>query len=51
MVMPDREMLPDPRRGRLRRWREAVPDVVPMVVNGRLMLVPRYMLRAFQRSM
>ncbi len=51
MAMSDRDVMREDRRGRRSRWREVEPDVVPLVVNGRIMLVPRYLLRAFQRSM
>ncbi|MFI7708558.1 50S ribosomal protein L32 [Nonomuraea sp. NPDC049480] len=51
MAVPKRKTSRSNTRHRRSQWKAAVPDLVPITVNGRELLVPRPLVRAYQRGL
>ncbi|WP_188196275.1 50S ribosomal protein L32 [Nonomuraea sp. SYSU D8015] len=51
MAVPKRKTSRSNTRHRRSQWKAAVPDLVPITVNGRELLVPRPLFRAYQRGL
>lgn len=51
MAVPKRKMSRSNTRSRRARWRANPPDLVPLTLNGRTRLVPRRLLRAYERGL
>ncbi|MEV1170884.1 50S ribosomal protein L32 [Nonomuraea sp. NPDC049784] len=51
MAVPKRKTSRSNTRHRRRQWKATVPDLVPITVNGRRLLVPRRLVRAYQRGL
>ncbi|MEU0568948.1 50S ribosomal protein L32 [Nonomuraea sp. NPDC005983] len=51
MAVPKRRTSRSNTRHRRSQWKAAVPDLVPITVNGRDLLVPRRLVRAYQRGL
>ncbi|MEV0390399.1 50S ribosomal protein L32 [Nonomuraea sp. NPDC050643] len=51
MAVPKRRTSRADTRHRRSRWRATAPDLVPIVVDGRELLVPRPLVRAYQRGL
>ena len=49
MAVPKRKMSRSNTRSRRAQWKAAVPDLVPIVVDGERKLVPRKLIKHFQR--
>ncbi|MGV9309809.1 MULTISPECIES: 50S ribosomal protein L32 [unclassified Nonomuraea] len=51
MAVPKRKTSRANTRHRRSQWKASAPDLVPIVVNGRQVLVPRRLVRAYQRGL
>ncbi|MET9340407.1 50S ribosomal protein L32 [Nonomuraea sp. NPDC003804] len=51
MAVPKRKTSRANTRHRRSQWKVSAPDLVPIVVNGRQVLVPRRLVRAYQRGL
>ncbi|MGW6504064.1 50S ribosomal protein L32 [Nonomuraea angiospora] len=51
MAVPKRRTSRSNTRHRRSQWKAAVPDLVPIIVNGREFRVPRRLVRAYQRGL
>ncbi|WP_405055762.1 50S ribosomal protein L32 [Kribbella sp. NBC_01505] len=51
MAVPKRKMSRSNTRSRRAQWKAAPVDLVPIVVNGKPMRVPRRLVRAYQRGL
>ncbi|MGK5530068.1 50S ribosomal protein L32 [Streptomyces sp. URMC 129] len=51
MAVPKRKMSRSNTRHRRAQWKAAVPDLVPIVIDGREHRVPRALVRAYQRGL
>ncbi|TDD18418.1 50S ribosomal protein L32 [Nonomuraea diastatica] len=51
MAVPKRKTSRSNTRHRRSQWKAAVPDLVPITGNGRELLVPRRLVRAYQRGL
>ncbi|MGI5286407.1 50S ribosomal protein L32 [Nonomuraea polychroma] len=51
MAVPKRKTSRSNTRHRRSQWKATVPDLVPITVNGRELLVPRRLVRAYQRGL
>ncbi|MFE0153473.1 50S ribosomal protein L32 [Nonomuraea sp. NPDC059007] len=51
MAVPKRKMSRANTRHRRAQWKASVPDLVPIVVAGRELRVPRRLVRAHQRGL
>ncbi len=51
VAVPKRKTSRSNTRHRRSQWKAAVPDLVPITVNGRELLVPRPLFRAYQRGL
>ncbi|WP_436493610.1 50S ribosomal protein L32 [Actinokineospora sp. HUAS TT18] len=52
MAVPKRKLSRSNTRARRSQWKAAVPDLVPVrTPDGRELLVPRYLVRAYQRGL
>ncbi|TMR10284.1 50S ribosomal protein L32 [Nonomuraea turkmeniaca] len=51
MAVPKRRTSRSNTRHRRSQWKAAAPDLVPITVNGRQLLVPRRLVRAYQRGL
>lgn len=51
MAVPKRRMSRSNTRSRRSQWKAAVPDLVPIRINGREYRVPRRLVRAYQRGL
>jgi large subunit ribosomal protein L32 len=51
MAVPKRKTSRSNTRHRRSQWKASVPDLVPISVNGRELLVPRRLVRAYQRGL
>ncbi|WP_129843469.1 50S ribosomal protein L32 [Streptomyces sp. RFCAC02] len=51
MAVPKRRMSRSNTRHRRAQWKATPPDLVPIVVDGRRHLVPRSLVRAYQRGL
>lgn len=51
MAVPKRKTSRSNTRHRRSQWKATVPDLVPLTVNGRELLVPRRLVRAYQRGL
>ncbi|MGI5287784.1 50S ribosomal protein L32 [Nonomuraea polychroma] len=51
MAVPRRKTSRSNTRHRRSQWKAAVPDLVPITVNGRQVLVPRSLIRAYHRGL
>ncbi|MEQ0563287.1 50S ribosomal protein L32 [Amycolatopsis sp. NEAU-NG30] len=49
MAVPKRKMSRSNTRSRRSQWKAAVPDLVPIKVDGETKLVPRRLIKHFQR--
>ncbi|WP_037368350.1 50S ribosomal protein L32 [Amycolatopsis orientalis] len=49
MAVPKRKMSRSNTRARRSQWKAAAPDLVPIVVDGERKLVPRKLIKHFQR--
>jgi large subunit ribosomal protein L32 len=49
MAVPKRKMSRSNTRSRRSQWKAAVPDLVPIKVDGKIMRVPRKLIKHFQR--
>lgn len=49
MAVPKRKTSRSNTRSRRAQWKATPPDLVPIVVDGKRMLVPRHLIRHFQR--
>jgi large subunit ribosomal protein L32 len=50
MAVPKRRTSRSNTRTRRARWKASPPELVPVVINGRRHLVPRRLIRAYQRG-
>jgi large subunit ribosomal protein L32 len=50
MAVPKRRTSRSRTRSRRAQWRATPPDLVPVVIAGRRHLVPRRLVRAYQRG-
>lgn len=50
MAVPKRKMSRSNTRHRRSQWKAPAPDLVPIEVDGKRKLVPRALIRHFQRS-
>lgn len=50
MAVPKRRMSRSNTRSRRSQWKATAPDLVPVVVDGRRRMVPRRLVRAYQRG-
>lgn len=50
MAVPKRRTSRSNTRTRRARWKATPPDLVPIVIAGRRQLVPRRLVRAYQRG-
>jgi large subunit ribosomal protein L32 len=50
MAVPKRKMSRSNTRHRRSQWKATVPDLVPVVVNGKRLLVPRKLVPAYRRG-
>ncbi|RAY12911.1 50S ribosomal protein L32 [Actinomadura craniellae] len=48
MAVPKRKMSRSNTRKRRAQWKASRPDLVPITVDGKRTLVPRYLVRAYQ---
>jgi large subunit ribosomal protein L32 len=51
VAVPKRRTSRSNTRHRRSQWKAAVPDLVPITVNGRELRVPRRLVRAYQRGL
>lgn len=51
MAVPKRRMSRSNTRHRRAQWQASTPDLVPIVLDGRRHLVPRNLVRAYQRGL
>ncbi|MGP3969968.1 50S ribosomal protein L32 [Streptomyces sp. 6N223] len=51
MAVPKRRMSRSNTRHRRAQWKATTPDLVPITVDGRRHLVPRRLVRAYQRGL
>jgi large subunit ribosomal protein L32 len=51
MAVPKRRMSRSNTRHRRARWKAAPPDLVPLVVEGKEVLVPRRLVPAYRRGL
>ncbi|TMR20742.1 50S ribosomal protein L32 [Nonomuraea turkmeniaca] len=51
MAVPKRKTSRSNTRHRRSQWKATAPDLVPITVNGRQLLVPRPLVRAYQRGL
>ncbi|GIH23535.1 50S ribosomal protein L32-2 [Acrocarpospora phusangensis] len=51
MAVPKRRTSRSNTRHRRAQWKATVPDLVPITVGGRELLVPRRLVRAYQRGL
>lgn len=51
MAVPKRRTSRSNTRSRRSQWKATVPDLVPIVVDSRRLLVPRRLVRAYQRGL
>ncbi len=51
VAVPKRRTSRSNTRHRRSQWKAAVPELVPITVNGRDLLVPRRLIRAYQRGL
>ncbi|GAA0686941.1 50S ribosomal protein L32 [Kitasatospora atroaurantiaca] len=51
MAVPKRKMSRSNTRHRRSQWKAAAPQLVPITVDGREHLVPRHLVRAYQRGL
>ena len=51
MAVPKRKTSRSNTRHRRSQWKAATPDLVPITLGGRELLVPRYLVRACQRGL
>jgi large subunit ribosomal protein L32 len=51
MAVPKRKTSRANTRHRRSQWKATPPDLVPITVNGRELLVPRPLIRAYQRGL
>jgi large subunit ribosomal protein L32 len=51
MAVPKRRMSRSNTRHRRAQWKAAAPELVPIVVAGRRVLVPRRLVRAYERGL
>ncbi|GGK83663.1 50S ribosomal protein L32-2 [Planomonospora parontospora subsp. parontospora] len=51
MAVPKRRMSRSNTRHRRSRWKTTAPDLVPIIVDGREVLVPRRLVRAYRRGL
>ncbi|TDE56542.1 50S ribosomal protein L32 [Nonomuraea mesophila] len=51
MAVPKRRTSRSHTRHRRSQWKAAAPDLVPITVDGRKLLVPRRLVRAYQRGL
>jgi large subunit ribosomal protein L32 len=49
MAVPKRKMSRSNTRSRRSQWKAAVPDLVPIKVDGKEILVPRKLIKHFQQ--
>lgn len=50
MAVPKRRTSRSNTRHRRARWKATAPELVPIVVDGRRILVPRHLIPAYQRG-
>ena len=51
MAVPQRRTSRSNTRRRRAQWKATPPDLVPVTVGGRRLLVPRRLVRAYQRGL
>ncbi|WP_214369408.1 50S ribosomal protein L32 [Pseudonocardia sp. H11422] len=51
MAVPKRRMSRSNTRSRRAQWKATPPDLVPITVGGRRRLVPRKLVKAYQRGL
>ncbi|MFI9842441.1 50S ribosomal protein L32 [Nonomuraea sp. NPDC051941] len=51
MAVPKRRTSRSNTRHRRSQWKAAMPDLVPIIVNGQELRVPRRLVRAYQRGL
>ncbi|GGK71131.1 50S ribosomal protein L32-2 [Sphaerisporangium melleum] len=51
MAVPKRRTSRSNTRHRRSQWKATAPDMVPITVSGREVLVPRRLVRAYQRGL
>ncbi|SDK20934.1 50S ribosomal protein L32 [Nonomuraea jiangxiensis] len=51
MAVPKRRTSRSNTRHRRSQWKATVPDLVPITLNGRRLLVPRGLVRAYHRGL
>ncbi|MFI6511914.1 50S ribosomal protein L32 [Streptosporangium sp. NPDC050855] len=51
MAVPKRKTSRSNTRHRRSQWKATAPDLVPITIEGRRLLVPRPLIRAYQRGL
>jgi large subunit ribosomal protein L32 len=51
MAVPKRKMSRSNTRHRRAQWKATTPDLAPITIDGRQYLVPRNLVRAYQRGL
>ena len=51
MAVPKRRTSRSNTRSRRAQWKATMPQLVPIVVDGQRRLVPRHLVRAYQRGL
>jgi large subunit ribosomal protein L32 len=51
MAVPKRKTSRSNTRHRRAQWKAVAPELVPIVVNGKRILVPRHLIPAYQRGL
>jgi large subunit ribosomal protein L32 len=51
VAVPKRRMSRSSTRHRRSSWKARLPDLVPVVVDGRRLMVPRRLARAYERGL
>lgn len=51
MAVPKRKMSRSNTRSRRAQWKASAPDLIPLTIDGRTHLVPRRLLRAYERGL
>jgi large subunit ribosomal protein L32 len=51
MAVPKRKTSRSNTRHRRSQWKATTPDLMPITVNGHALLVPRRLIRAYQRGL
>lgn len=51
MAVPKRKTSRSNTRTRRARWKATPPDLIPLTLDGQRILIPRHLIRAYQRGL